>query len=116
MPITLALAAALKKATIDRPGDAPLLRKRDGSAWQATNTSDHRDLFRRAVERAGLNALGQERASERGIRRGGGEEPRPENDLCLVLRGSRDTREHGGNLLPAAFTTTAILFFSLSGE
>ena len=27
----------------------------DGSAWQATNTSDHRDLFRRAVERAGLD-------------------------------------------------------------
>jgi integrase len=55
VPITPALAAALKKATSDRPGDAPLLLKRDGSAWQATNTSDHRDLFRRAVERAGLN-------------------------------------------------------------
>jgi integrase len=55
VPITPALAAALKKATSDRPGDAPLLLKRDGSAWQATNTSDHRDLFRRAVERAGLD-------------------------------------------------------------
>ena len=55
VPITPALAAALKKATSDRPGEASLLLKRDGSAWQATNTSDHRDLFRRAVERAGLN-------------------------------------------------------------
>ena len=55
VPITPALAAALKKATSDRPGEAPLLLKRDGSAWQATNTSDHRDLFRRAVERAGLD-------------------------------------------------------------
>jgi hypothetical protein len=55
VPITPALAAALKRATSDRPGDAPLLLKRGGSAWQATNTSDHRDLFRRAVERAGLD-------------------------------------------------------------
>jgi integrase len=55
VPITPALAAALKRATSDRPGDAPLLLKRVGSAWQATNTSDHRDLFRRAVERAGLD-------------------------------------------------------------
>ena len=55
VPITPALGVALKRATSDRPGDAPLLLKRGGSAWQATNTSDHRDLFRRAVERAGLD-------------------------------------------------------------
>jgi hypothetical protein len=33
VPITPALAAALKRATSDRPGDAPLLLKRGGSAW-----------------------------------------------------------------------------------
>ena len=38
--------------------DAPLLRKRDGTAWQATSTVDHRDLFRRAVERAELGVAG----------------------------------------------------------
>jgi integrase len=33
VPITPALAAALKNAKGDRPADAPLLRKRDGTAW-----------------------------------------------------------------------------------
>jgi integrase len=58
VPITPALAAALKNAKGDRPADAPLLRKRDGTAWQATSTVDHRDLFRRAVERAELGVAG----------------------------------------------------------
>jgi integrase len=52
VPITPVLAAALKKAAGDQPAEAPLLRKRDGTPWQATSTGDHRDLFRRAVERA----------------------------------------------------------------
>ena len=39
VPITPALAAALKNAKGDRPADAPLLRKRDGTAWQATSTA-----------------------------------------------------------------------------
>ena len=56
VPITPALAAALKKG--DRPAEAPLLRKRDGTAWQATSTVDHRDLFRRAVERVELGVAG----------------------------------------------------------
>jgi integrase len=55
---TSALAAALKNAKGDRPADALLLRKRDGTAWQATSTVDHRDLFRRAVERAELGVAG----------------------------------------------------------
>jgi integrase len=58
VPITSTLAAALKRAKGDRPADAPLLRKRDGTAWQATSTVDHRDLFRRAVERAELGLAG----------------------------------------------------------
>ena len=58
VPITPALAAVLKNAKGDRPADAPLLRKRDGTAWQATSTDDHRDLFRRAVERAELGVAG----------------------------------------------------------
>src|SRR6266540_2097854 len=58
VPITPALAAALKNAKGDRPADAPLLHKRDGTAWQATSTVDHRDLFRRAVERAELGVAG----------------------------------------------------------
>jgi integrase len=55
VPITPALAARLKDAKGNRPDAAPLLRKRDGSAWQATSTVDHRDLFRSAVERAELD-------------------------------------------------------------
>jgi integrase len=56
VPITPALALALKKAKGDRPNDAPLLLKRDGTAWQQSSTVDHRDLFRRAVEQSELNA------------------------------------------------------------
>ena len=52
VPITPVLAAALKNAAGDEPAEAPLLRKRDGTAWQATSIGAHRDLFRRAVERA----------------------------------------------------------------
>jgi integrase len=55
VPITPLLAVALKKAKGYRPDHEPLLRKRDGTAWQATSTVDHRDLFRRAIERAELN-------------------------------------------------------------
>jgi integrase len=56
VPITPTLAAALKAARGNRPDHEPLLRKLDGSAWQATSTCDHRDLFARAVERAGLDS------------------------------------------------------------
>jgi integrase len=58
VPITPVLAAVLKNAAGDRPAEAPLLRKRDGTAWQATSTVDHRDLFRRAVERAEVGIAG----------------------------------------------------------
>ena len=54
VPITPALAAALRNASKDRLADAPLVVKTDGAAWQSTSTSDHRDLFRRTVEQAGL--------------------------------------------------------------
>ena len=55
VPITPALAAALKAARGNRSDDVRLLLKADGSAWQATSTGDHRDFFRCAVERAGLD-------------------------------------------------------------
>ena len=59
VPITPALAAALKNAKGDRPGDAPLLlqagRHRHG---RRPATGDHRDLFRRAVERPRLDPDG----------------------------------------------------------
>ncbi len=55
VPITPALALALKKAKGNRPNDATLLLKRDGTAWQQTSTVGHRDLFRRAVEQSDLN-------------------------------------------------------------
>jgi integrase len=54
VPITLTLAAALKKAKADRPDHAPLLVKQNGTAWQATSTVDHRDLFRHAIKQAQL--------------------------------------------------------------
>jgi integrase len=55
VPITATLALALKRVKGDRPDAAPLLLKPDGKAWQSTSTADHRDLFRAAVMRAGLN-------------------------------------------------------------
>jgi integrase len=55
VPITLALAMALKRAKGNRPDCEPLLLKRNGTAWQATSTVDHRDLFSRAVQQVELN-------------------------------------------------------------
>ena len=55
VPITPALGAALNEAKGDRPWDAPLLLKRDGTRWQATSTADHRNPFRQSVELAGLD-------------------------------------------------------------
>jgi integrase len=55
VPITPALGAALNEAKGDRPWDAPLLLKRDGTPWQATSTGDHRKPFRQTVELAGLD-------------------------------------------------------------
>jgi integrase len=50
VPITPTLAMALKRAKGNRPDCEPLLLKRNGTAWQATSTVDHRDLFSRAVQ------------------------------------------------------------------
>jgi integrase len=58
VPITAALAAALKRAKGNRPDREPLLLKRNGTAWQATSTADHRDLFSRAVQQVELDQDG----------------------------------------------------------
>jgi integrase len=55
VPITPVLAIALKGAKGNRPDHEPLLLKRDGTAWQQTSMVDHRDLFRRAVEKTELD-------------------------------------------------------------
>jgi integrase len=55
VPITASLAVVLKQAKGDRPDDAPLLLKSDGTAWQEINRCDHGLVFRAAVERAGLD-------------------------------------------------------------
>jgi integrase len=52
VPIPVSLARALRQAAGDRPGDALLLRKPDGTAWQP---NDPRQPFRRVVEQAGLD-------------------------------------------------------------
>ena len=39
----------------DRPDDAPLLRKSDGSRWLEINKSEHWNLFRAVAERAGFD-------------------------------------------------------------
>ena len=49
------IAPALKKVKGDGPNNAPLLLKREGTAWQQSSTVDYRDPFRRAVEQANLN-------------------------------------------------------------
>jgi integrase len=55
VPITAALAALLAELRGDRPDDAPLLRKSDGSRWLEINKSEHWNLFRAVAERAGFD-------------------------------------------------------------
>ena len=55
VPITAALAAVLVELKGDRPDDEPLLRKSDGSRWLGINKSEHWNLFRAVVERAGYD-------------------------------------------------------------
>src|SRR5262245_23553028 len=45
VPITASLAALLKDARGDRPHDAPLLVKSDGTRWQERNKSEHWNIF-----------------------------------------------------------------------
>ena len=55
MPITAALAAVLVELQGDRPNEAPLLLKSDGSRWLEINKSEHWNLFRAVAERAGFD-------------------------------------------------------------
>jgi integrase len=55
VPITATLAALLAELKGDRPDDAPLLRKSDGSRWLEINKSEHWNLFRAVAERAGFD-------------------------------------------------------------
>jgi integrase len=52
VPIPDSLAALLKELRGDRPYDAPLLPKRDGSPWLEINKSEHWNLFRAVATRA----------------------------------------------------------------
>jgi integrase len=53
LPIPPSLAAKLRAAAGDRPGDAPLLQRPDGAAWHSGH-SDHSRPFERALAAAGL--------------------------------------------------------------
>jgi len=55
VPIDHHLALALKQARGNRPHDARLLLKADGTHWQETDKCDHRNPFREAVTRTGLD-------------------------------------------------------------
>src|SRR5262245_9892673 len=55
VPITASLAALLAELKSDRPDDAPLLVKSDGSRWLEINKSEHWNLFRAVAERAGFD-------------------------------------------------------------
>ena len=55
VPVTAALAALLVELKGNRPDDAPLLRKSDGSRWLEINKSEHWNLFRAVAERAGFD-------------------------------------------------------------
>jgi len=55
VPITATLAALLADLKGDRPDDAPLLLKSDGTRWLETNKSEHWGLFRAVAERAGFD-------------------------------------------------------------
>jgi integrase len=54
VPITPALAEHLQAAAGKRPGDAPLLLRSDGKAWQSSQDGDHERLYRQAAQRAGV--------------------------------------------------------------
>jgi integrase len=55
VPITATLAALLVELKGDRPDDAPLLSKSDGSRWLATNKSEQWGIFREVAARAGFD-------------------------------------------------------------
>jgi integrase len=52
-PVPITDALALKLAS-NRPAEAPLLLRSDGSAWQSSQDGDHERLYRQAVDRAGI--------------------------------------------------------------
>jgi integrase len=54
--ITAELAAVLKEMRGNRPDDAPLLVKADGSRWLEKNKSEQWGPFRLVVQRVGLDA------------------------------------------------------------
>jgi integrase len=55
VPITTSLAALLDDLRRDRPRDAPLLLKGDGTRWLQTNRSEQWSIFREVAERAKLD-------------------------------------------------------------
>ena len=55
IPITLGLAARLRRAAAGRPAHAPLFVREDGTAWQPKK-ADHRHPFEMAARAAGLPA------------------------------------------------------------
>jgi integrase len=55
VPITIGVAALLSDLRGDRPHDAPLLLKSDGTRWQEINKSDHWNPFRAVAARAGFD-------------------------------------------------------------
>jgi integrase len=55
VPITASLAALLDELRRDRPRDAPLLLKGDGTRWLATNRSEQWTIFREVAEGTGFD-------------------------------------------------------------
>jgi integrase len=55
VPIPVSLAALLKESRGDRPHDAPLLIKGDGTRWLEKNKSEQWNIFRAVAERAGFD-------------------------------------------------------------
>jgi integrase len=55
VPITAELAASLKAEAVGRAGDAPLLRRADGSAWGYRRSDQYRRDFAVVVEAVGLD-------------------------------------------------------------
>jgi integrase len=55
VPITASLAALLDELRRDRPRDAPLQLKGDGTRWLATNKSEQWGIFREVAEGAGFD-------------------------------------------------------------
>ena len=99
VPITANLAALLDELRCDRPRDAPLLLKGDGTRWLATKKSEQWTIFREVAEPAKLD-----RNRDHYLR------PATSPDLLLIAQGRAGlSLWRGCTMVPAAMRSRPIM-------